>query len=303
MTGNRLLITGAAGFTGRHACRYFVDSGYDVVAVVRNVTSPEPVAEGCRTVACELTDSRAVHKLMEDTKPDYLLHLAGMNAVSESWKRPADCMETNVLATFYLLDAARLVNPSCRILAVSSMLNFAMTSEAPKPPHPYSLSKTMQLLAAQSWGHLFGQPVLFVQPSNLIGPGPSNGICGLLAKWVSEVEAGRSAAPFVLSSYEEKRDFLDVRDAVAAYAVILERGSEGAAYKIGSGTQRLLGETVEAFKNQSPAELKISIRENQLSLPDPEPVDLTLISALGWRPAIPFEHSIEGALAYFRRRS
>ncbi|RAV22074.1 NAD-dependent epimerase/dehydratase family protein [Paenibacillus contaminans] len=301
MTGSRILITGAAGFTGRHACRHFAAAGFDVYAVVRQGAG-EPFDDGCRTLACELTDSSAVRKLVDGVKPDFALHLAGMNAVAESWKRPADCMETNLLATIYLLDAVRLAVPACRILAVSSMLNFSMTSGAPKPPHPYSLSKTMQLLAAQAWAHLFGQPVLFAQPSNLIGPGPSNGLCGLLAKWVADEESGGASRPFTLSSYEEKRDFLDVRDAVAAYSAILQRGEEGAVYKIGSGLQRSLGDTVEAFKRRSAADLAVTLRPNPLAPPDPDEVDLTFISGLGWRPAIPFEQSIEDALAYYRQR-
>lgn len=308
MTRGRILLTGAAGFTGGHACRHFAAAGFEVAAVVRHTAAAEewamanPAAEAAaqRAFICELTDGAAVKELVRLAQPDYVLHLAGMNSVPESWRSPVPCMEANMLATMYLLEAVRLERPDCRFLAVGSMMG--SPGEAP-PAHPYGLSKALQAAVALAWSRLFGQPVLLARASNLVGPGPSKGLCGLLAAWAAEAERnGGAAAPFTLSSYDEQRDFLDVRDAVAAYETILLHGRQGHVYDIGSCVNRTIGEMAEAFRRHSAVPLPFALKPNALPQPAPEPVDPDAMARLGWSPAVPFEQSIADAFHYFRQR-
>ncbi|WP_019908794.1 NAD-dependent epimerase/dehydratase family protein [Paenibacillus sp. HW567] len=248
MTARRVLITGAAGFTGRHAVAYFREEGAEVTAVIR-----QPAADSALFPAdvkqhvCDLSDRKAVKFMIEEVQPDEVLHLAGKNSVPESWRDPLLYMETNVMATLYLLDALRS-QPVSRILVAGSGLKFRPGLSA-GPPHPYSLSKTLEELVSLAWCTLFKQPVLLAEPCNLIGPGPSTGFCSLLAQHIvrSEAAAGVTPAPppFKLSSRHTLRDFLDVRDAVRAYDYILRAGETGRVYRIDSGTQRGLGEIAE----------------------------------------------------------
>lgn len=77
-----LLITGASGFTGRHACLHFSALGYRVVAVVRKKVEFTPEVE---VISCDLTNKAAVFELIERVQPSYLLHLSGQNHVGISW--------------------------------------------------------------------------------------------------------------------------------------------------------------------------------------------------------------------------
>lgn len=290
-----VLITGAGGFTGRHACRYFAAAGYPVAAAVRREDGEAPAD---RVYACDLTDKTDVERLIQETRPRYVLHLAGRNAVSDSWKDPLGCMEANMLSTLYLLESLRGGGES-RLLIAGSMLDFDL-AKAPEPLHPYSLAKTMQVLAARAWGHLFGQEVLIAKPSNLIGPGRSNGICGLLAARIARWEIGADSSSFRLSSMHEERDYLDVRDAVAAYAIILEAGKPGAVYPVCSGVRRPLGEIVSVYTGLTSHRLPIEIGQAPL-LPPPLPMDTGSMQELGWTPAIPFAQSLADALDFYRQ--
>ncbi|MCZ8513599.1 NAD-dependent epimerase/dehydratase family protein [Paenibacillus filicis] len=327
MTAGRIVITGASGFTGKHACSYFAAQGYEVVAAVRRPGTAALHGGGeVREAVCDLSSPVQVSRLLEGERPDMLLHLAGLNSVSGSWEDPLRYMGINVMSTLYLLDALqRAGSGSCRVLVIGSMLGFRLSDGAPpQPPHPYSLSKTLQTLSARAWGTLFRLPVMIAQPSNLIGPGLSNGICGLIGAYVVRVERGLHEPAFRLSSTTEVRDFVDVRDAVRAYELILRSGTPGAVYPIGSGRLRTLGEVAGRFEAlaATPIGWRIGSQADTplVSLapqPQPEtgreaarppssgtvpvsPVDPAPMRSLGWQPVIPFEQSAEEILAFFR---
>ena len=147
-------------------------------------------------------------RLMERERPDRVLHLAGLNAAGRSWQEPAAYLEANQMAAVYLLEAARkLALPAFRFVAAGSMLRVDWPADGgpPAPPHPYSLSKTLQTAVIRSWHTLFGMDAIVAEPANLIGPGPSAGLCALIA---NHLRAARRAAergepgpgPFRLSS-------------------------------------------------------------------------------------------------------
>ncbi|SDD30146.1 Nucleoside-diphosphate-sugar epimerase [Paenibacillus sp. UNCCL117] len=329
MSRGRVVVTGASGFTGLHACAHLAALGYDVTAVLRRPGSAARIAAEAaaaghgviRERALDLSDRSAVLELLEQEKPDGLLHLAGLNAVGPSWQQPITYMQLNVMSTLYLLDGLRQLGlTGCRTLIVGSMLGCRLRDdETPKPPHPYSLSKTLQALTAAAWGQLFGLHVSLALPSNLIGPGASNGICGLIGAHIAGWERAGEGAPFRLSSLAEARDFVDVRDAVRAYGLILEQGEPGVSYPIGSGRLRTLGEIARQFEQaaQTPVSWRIGMEEGSASQPirltelsgetadalkaaGASAVNMAPMRALGWEPVIAFGQSVADILGYHR---
>lgn len=299
LTAN-ILITGASGFTGIHACSYFRKRGIRVTAVSRNPKRAKPEAD--HIAACDLTDYDSVRDLVCEQRPDYVLHLAGMNDVRTSWQDPLDCMTTNVTGTLHLLHAVSCLSHKPAMLVVGSMLSFDPGSEPPLPSHPYALSKTVQALAARSWAHLYSLPIMVAEPSNLIGPGSSSGLCGLLADYIARWERGMHDEPFRFSSMHEKRDYLDVRDAVAAYASILLSGSPGALYRFGSGQLRSIRQVLGSFTATVGRGIPYLNLDKPPRDPDPRPAPLDPIYRLGWRPAISFEQSVRDILYDARAR-
>lgn len=335
----RVLVTGAAGFTGRHACLRLAASGWEVVAVVSGrhasaagegaaaegntgeiagggprlpAPAPVPIPGAARTVSCDLTDREAVRAMWRETAPDALLHLAGQNAVDRSWREPDLTLAANVLSTVYLLEAMRAGGGGDRALIVGSMLR----ETADRSSHPYAYSKSVQASAALAWHRWYGLAVVVAEPSNLIGPGGSAGLCGRIARWAAESEAaeragsgdaanpaaGQRPAPFRLSSLTEQRDFLDVRDGAAAYELLLRAGTPGAVYAIESGAMRSLRDVKETFERLSPAALHWEIGERGAAAPSPEPRDCSPIRSLGWAPSVPFADSVADALKAERAR-
>lgn len=331
MSRQRLVITGAGGFSGEHACRYFSANGWEVTAVLRQQATalpPKWLNQVAVVEYCDLASREETEALIQRVHPEYVLHLAGMNAVGTSWSDPIEAMQSNVMGTLHLLEAvrrqtqgshegrgdrsidsgaslARLESdeavPTCRVLVIGSMLSFKLpfNLEASVPPHPYSLSKTIQTLLVQSWASLYGLNVIAAEPANLIGPGQSTGLCTLLAQYTAESERRadngmQPPKPFRLSSRTEQRDLLDVRDAIRAYEQLLKLGEQGRVYPVTSGVMRSLGELVDLFNRLGRVPLQWEIGESQAASPIPEQSES--IRQLGWSPHIVLEQSLLDAL-------
>ncbi|MBB3131721.1 GDP-4-dehydro-6-deoxy-D-mannose reductase [Paenibacillus rhizosphaerae] len=291
-----ILITGATGFTGSHACRYFAGLGMQVAAIVRQV-KPADHVDGVKYYRCDLRDRARVEELVHAVSPDYVLHLGGKNSVPESWQDPLTYMETNLLFTLYLLNALRPF-PSCRILVAGSMTVFPLAPPF-RPTHPYGLSKSLQQTAAVSWGLLYKQSVMIAEPANLIGPGPSTGFCALLGRYIAAWEQGKAAQAFQVSSRSAQRDFLDVRDAVKAYGYLLEHGNPGEIYPIRSGRYVSLGEIADLFIEISGSKPPIDWGDSDdwSKAGSQEPPGLQLAD---WQPAISLRTSLQDILLYYR---
>jgi len=302
MTQGTILITGAGGFTGGHACKRFAASGWEVVAVTSSGGSggADDAAGASFVKRCDLTDGEAVARLMRAISPDAVLHLAGRNAVDRSWREPASTLAANLMSTAHLLEGARgLVD--CRVLVVGSMLRTGSDDPASEP-HPYGFSKALQVAAARAWHRWYGSRVMIAEPSNLVGPGPSGGLCGKLVRWtVAAEEAEGDLRPFVLSSLGEARDFMDVRDAVAAYEAVLLSGEPGRSYAVESGAFRTLADVKRVFDEEAAVALPWEIGDNA-RIDRPAPRDTTAIRTLGWGPEIDFRRSIRDALEDERDR-
>ncbi len=331
LAGATLLITGASGFTGRHACTHFSQKGMHVVALTRDKAAWE--AQGIEGTAlyCDLSNEQGIRDAVARVQPDYVLHLAGQNAVRSSWQEPLHTVQVNMLGTLYLLDALRACRSS-RIIVVTSKLKSSLF-ELFTPMHPYGFSKGLQELAAYAWGSLFDLDVVLAEPSNLIGPGPSTGICSLLAQHAVEQERGCNKGAFTLHHGHSTRDYVDVRDAVSAYEQLFVAGARGVSYEIASGVQRTLVEVVKVLNacaavdievkwQQDPAvgdgdaqialdkaSERISSREASKMLEEEQAAQqssskppVRSAAVLGWRRSFSFEQSIQDIMAYHQER-
>lgn len=292
-----LLITGASGFTGQHACRHFLEAGFHVTAVTRKNSFAN---KEIHTEYCNLTHKNDVSNLIKKIKPQYLLHLAGQNHVGQSWTDPISSLEANTMATAYLLEAIRQENPSCKIVVVGSALQFNPANMSTLT-HPYSLSKTLQVIIAQSWANLYNMHIVIAKPSNLIGPGPSNGVCSLFAQKIVDMEKNKADKALEVNNLLAQRDFIDVRDAVRGYEILLTKGKSGEIYEIASGKSHSLEEVITYFKTLAKVEFVLisqsNEKEQQIEI---NPLDIT---NLGWKPSISFESSLRDVLTFYRKKN
>lgn len=283
MNKKKIIITGAFGFTGIHACNYFSNNEYQVISVSRSNKFADEI--------CDLSSQVEITKLIARTKPDAILHLAGMNHAGKSWDDPISTFQNNVMTTLYLLEAVRKEAPKCKVLIISSALN-------PNAGNPYIFSKKLQAVSAAEWATMFGLQVVIAKPGNLIGPGPSNGVCSLIAKQITEKE--REGTTFIIDNINIKaeRDFLDVRDAVAAYELLLRKGIGGKTYNVSSGQLTALDEVMVYYKKLAAVDFEIS--EGLFAEDRQQAINSKELEELGWKRRYNLPVSLKHILEYYR---
>ena len=292
----KLLITGATGFTGIHACRHFQQAGYEVIGVSRKPFTLE--GSQMQIEPCDLTNKNEIMDLIQKHNPDRVLHLAGQNHVPSSWTNPIASLEVNTMSTAYLLEAIRHEIPECRVVVVGSTLQFDI-NDITTLEHPYSLSKTLQALVARSWQLLYEMDIVIANPSNLIGPGKSNGVCSILAKKVAEMELLGAEKVLKINNLLAQRDFLDVRDAVSGYEIIFNKSQSGSMHNITSGLPRYLKEITSSLQAISSVEFTVESIEDKLE--EKEIMHSSNLIVENMSSFIPFDKSMEDILNYQRK--
>ena len=303
------LITGATGFAGGHLLDLYTGRDERVHAWGHRgsgrVASP---TDGVEWDAIDLLDRRSVRDALARIRPSLIYHCAGAAHVLTAWQTPAHSLRVNVLGTHNLLEAARNLGLTCRVLVTGSALIYAPTTEALTEDcpigaaTPYGVSKLAQeMVAAQS-----DLPTLIVRPFNHAGPRQlASFATSAFAQQIAEIEAGRRDAVLHVGNLEARRDITDVRDTVRAYEAIAERGRPGMPYNVCSGTAYSMRRLLDILLSLSTVQVRVEVDPSRLR-PSDNPVILgshaRVTADTGWTPRIPIEQTLHDLLDDWRAR-
>lgn len=253
----KVLVTGGAGFIGSAVCRLLVGEALADVVNVDKLTyaaSPQAVAglsghPRYRFEKADICDAAALDRIFSTHEPDAVLHLAAESHVDRSIDAPSTFIETNIVGTFTLLQAARRYfdrlskgrRDKFRFHHVSTDEVYGSlgdegafheeTSYAPNSP--YSASKASSDHLVRAWHHTFGLPVLMTNCSNNYGPyqHPEK----LIPLMITNAVRGRPLPVYGKGS--NIRDWLFVEDHARALWLVLTRGQVGEKYNIGGDAE------------------------------------------------------------------
>lgn len=251
----KIFVTGGAGFIGSALVRNAVQAGYEVLnfdaltysACLDNVKDEEGFGN-YQFVHGDITDKNHVEAVMLSFKPDSVLHLAAESHVDRSIDGPEQFIQTNIIGTFNLLQAARHYlaqeqNHQFKFLHVSTDEVFGSLELDSKecftessrydPSSPYSASKASSDHLARAWSRTFDLPVIITNCSNNYGPYqfPEK----LIPVVILNALEGKPIP--VYGAGQNVRDWLFVEDHVDALLTVLERGTAGKTYNIGGNNE------------------------------------------------------------------
>lgn len=315
----RLLVTGAGGFVGGHLVDFLhaEHPGVEVHGVVLPHGSVSwRAAAGARVVEADLNDAASAAAVVEETRPDRIIHLAGQSSVHQSWLDPGGTLRTNVLGLVHLLDAARRAGLQPAVLVVGSAEEYGpvppeampIREDAPlRPASPYAVSKVAQGALALLYGPAGGMRVVLTRTFHHTGPGRGEAFAeSSFARQIAEIEAGTRAPVLKVGNLDAVRDFSDVRDVVRAYWLLLERGEGGVAYNVCSGRGRRVRDLLDTLLAASAARVEVRVDPERLR-PSDVPAQVgdpsRLRAATGWEPRIPLERTLADLLDDWRARA
>ncbi len=316
MAKRRVFITGATGFAGRHLMRALPPSEYSVYGT----TYPQPPHPSEKNISpLDLRSERDVFEAIRFARPEWVFHLAAVSNVRQSWERKKETMETNVIGTFFLFEAVKKFRPEARILFISSsdIYGFPPATEgaAPQPlseddpfqlVSPYALSKFGGELMAGFYRRSEGLDVVIARPFPHTGPGQSpDFVCSDWARQIIQIDRGSQDPIIRVGNTDVLRDFTDVRDAVRAYVLLLDRGKPGEVYNVCSGRGTALREILGILLASSVRKVRVEQDPEKLRKADiPRLVgdNRKIRAETGWEPGIPLERTLADLLDYWRVR-
>lgn len=309
--GRRVLVTGGAGFIGSHLVdRLLEDPGSHVTVLDRLSTGGSRANleehEGGRRFAFvlgDVGDAPLVDRLVAEA--DAVIHAAAESHVDRSIDAPGAFLETNVLGTQAVLEACRA--RGTRMLMISTDEVYGPgdpaggrfeEDQALAPRSPYAASKAAADLLCNAYAATYDVPVTVVRGTNAFGPRQIERVVPTYA--IAALE-GRPLP--VYGDGRERREFLHVRDWVRAALVVLARGEPGVVYNIGEGHEL---ENVELARRICAL---VGAPESLISFVPDRPghdfrygVSAARLSAMGWRPEIPFEEGLAQTVTWYRDR-
>ena len=324
----RILVTGGAGFIGSALCRQLVrDEGahvlnLDKLTYAANLASLEPIAgyPGYSFLKADICDRAGVAQALAAFRPDAIVHLAAESHVDRSITGAGTFVETNIVGTYQLLEAARgywdsLPEPrkaAFRFLHVSTDEVYGslgadglFTETTPyDPSSPYSASKAASDHLVTAWHRTYGFPALISNCSNNYGPYqfPEK----LIPLMILNARDGKPLP--VYGDGLNVRDWLYVDDHARALTMILTRGRIGEKYNVGGRNEQsnigvvkaICALLDEADPAKAPHERLVIHVKDRPGHDMRYAIDATkLESELGWRARESFSTGIERTVRWY----
>lgn len=326
----RILVTGGAGFIGSALVRHLIHHTphqvlvFDKLTYAGHLSSLETVAKSERYqfVKADICDATAVADAIARFSPDVIAHLAAESHVDRSIDGPQAFIETNIVGTATLLQAARHHHerlPQARrdgfrfhhvstdeVFGALGSEGYFTEETAYDPRSPYSASKAGSDHLVRAWWHTYGLPVTLTNCSNNYGPYhyPEK----LIPLMIVKALAGESLP--VYGRGENVRDWLYVDDHARAIELVFSQGKPGSTYNVGGrAEQRNLDvvETLCRLLDQLRPRADGRSYATQISFVTDRPghdfryaIDCSLIEReLGWRSQESFDSGLEKTVSWF----
>ena len=272
-----------------------------------------PEDRSYRFVQGDVADRQLIYNLFEQERPDFVVHLAAESHVDRSILDPAPFLQTNVIGSQVLFEAARHFGAQPFVHVSTDEVYGDLGANDPpgsedsplQPSNPYSASKAAADLMAQAYHRTYGLPVILLRPCNNYGPRqfPEK----LIPLFIRNMLSGRKLP--VYGDGAQRRDWLYVEDGARAVLAVLENGIPGAAYNAAAGQDRANSEVVEALCNAvanhagvSPESLLATV-EHVADRPGHDfryaIDDRRIREETGWTPQITFEMGIQRTVDWY----
>lgn len=320
---NKVLITGITGFVGSHLADYILEKfpNIQILGLVRWWEPKENInhiLDKVKLCYGDLVDVPSLETILREHKPEVIFHLAAQSYVDFSFLAPITTLDTNVIGTANLLESVKKLklssgyDPIIQIASSSECYGQVKEDEVPikesnpfRPASPYAVSKVAEdMLAFQYW---LSWKIKTIRTRMFTHTGPRRGEVfaeSNFAKQIAAIEAELQEPVVKVGNLDSVRTFLDIKDAIRAYWLLVNKCSPGEVYNVGGMETMTVGEMLNKLLKLSKVKnIAVEVDSSRL-----RPSDVTLqipciekfVKATGWKPEIKFEKTLEDLLNYWR---
>lgn len=318
----KVLITGILGFIGSHLAEKLVDNGYEVYGIVRRVANRnldviKKILRDVTLVSGDIIDFASIRNALKTVNPDVIIHLAALTPVRDSFERPFEYQQANLLGTMNVAHAMlELPDPQTRkIVAASTAEVYGLQEKGPlkenlslKPTSPYAVSKAAADLYLQMMFHTYALKGSIIRPTNSYGR--KFDISFIIEYVITQMLKGENV---YIGAPGSVRDYMYVDDHVNAYLLVIQSPkADGQIYNAGTGigvSNRELAEMIAEKIGYDKTKIKFG------SYPPGYPfrpsisdqpyivLDSTKIKKeLNWSPSFHLSKGIDKVISYFDGR-
>lgn len=316
----KILITGFAGFVARNFIEFAIKYDLDLQIWGIDINPPKFSLEIYKEKMeihfkqIDLLNQKELREFLEKVAPDYILHLASFSSVAYSWKNPGSSFVNNTNIFLNLILSVHELPIRPRILSVGSSEEYGKYSEKDMPLReeyslhpcsPYAVARVSQEMLSQVFAKDYGLDIILTRSFNHIGPWQDSRF--VVASFIEKVLAikrnGKNQGIVEVGDLSIVRDFVDVRDVVRAYWMLIQRGRSGEVYNVCSGRGvklegilRDIGDIAGVQVTGKTVEQYLRPDDNKVVIGSYQKID----KELGWKPEIELRKTLRDMI--FDRR-
>ncbi len=318
----KVLITGILGFIGSHLAEKLVDNGYEVYGVVRrvanrNLAAIEKILKDVTLISGDITDYVSTRNAVKTIHPDIVAHLAALTPVRDSFERPFEYQQANLVGTMNVAHALlELPDPQTRrLIAASTAEVYGLQRKEPlketlalKPTSPYAVSKAAADLYLQMMFRTYNLNGSIVRPTNSYGRKFDASF--VIEYLVTQMLKGENV---YVGAPDSVRDYMYVDDHVNAYLLVIKSAeANGQIYNAGTEvgiSNRQLAEMIAAKIGYNSKKIRFGHYPPgypyRPSISDQTSIVLDaakIREALNWSPKFSLDEGINKVISYFREQ-
>jgi GDP-4-dehydro-6-deoxy-D-mannose reductase len=311
----KVLITGITGMVGSYFYKAYKERGEEVYGVARNSASSRMEAVQDKNIfRCDIVDRDALEKVFDRVRPELVIHMAAQAFNGLSWECEYLTHYTNYVGSLNVLKCALRNGVATKVLLACSSAEYGDfdISDCPlkegknlRPVTPYGVSKVgVELLGYQYYSN-FGLPVYFPRMFIHVGTGhpPATAIQNF-ARQLALISQKRLPPIVHVGNLQSARDFIDVRDGVAAMLLLVEQDKRGVPVNICTGKAYKIAEVLQMLIDIAHVEVEI-IEDKSLLRASDEPLllgDSSLIKSLGFEQQYQLRETLQMVYADWLQR-
>lgn len=307
----RTIITGGTGFIGSHLADLLSNQNHKLLLISKSdskIANIKNIHGKIVHKKADITDFGRIGTILDDFKPDVLIHLAGETSHSKSFERPIYDIDSNAKSTLYLLEKIRKNNPKCKFILGSTFIVIGRPKKLPvneeTPCNPTTIYGTNRLASenyCKIYHDVYGLDTRFFRITNSYGPREQvipnkNAVNFLIHK------AFRGEEITIFHKGKFFRDFIFISDVVSGINSIIKKGKAGNLYWISSGQKTWFYQFGNMLHELTNAPIKYVVTPQYTKKVDVGNfvADNSKLKSLGWNPRISLREGVRMTLDYFK---